>query len=127
VSRSADDQATGPEERTQIVTVEGELDLATADGLYRRGRAAIGRHARLLLLDLTGVSFCDSCGLNAFVRIANEADAVGCRYGLVAPQPIVAKVLRITGLDQRLPIFLTIDEALLRFVAPTGGTAGLGT
>ncbi len=116
MSRRRDDRATGPDEQTQIVTVEGELDLATADNLYRRGRLAIGRHARLVLLDLAGVSFCDSCGLNAFVRIANEADAAGCRYGLVAPQPIVMKVLHITGLDQRLPIFRTIEEARLRFV-----------
>ncbi len=124
MSRSTDDETTGRDDRTQIVTVEGELDLATADGLYRRGRAAISRHARLLLLDLASVSFCDSCGLSAFVRIANDADAAGCSYGLVAPQPIVAKVLRITGLDQRLPIFRTIEEARLRFVALTGGALG---
>ncbi|HUK69420.1 MAG TPA: STAS domain-containing protein [Streptosporangiaceae bacterium] len=119
--RSNKEQATGPDDGTQIVTVQGELDLATADNLYSTGRAAIARHARLLLLDLAGVSFCDSCGLNAFVRIANEADAVGCRYGLVAPQPLVVKVLRITGLDQRLPVFPTIAEARQRLVALTGG------
>jgi anti-sigma B factor antagonist len=123
VSGSAGGGVTSPEEGTQIVTVEGELDLLSADSLYRRGRMAIGRHARLLLLDLAGVSFCDSCGLTAFVRIANEADAAGCRYGLVAPQPIVLKVLRITGLDQRLPIFRSIEEARLRFTAFTGGAA----
>jgi anti-sigma B factor antagonist len=117
------DGVTGKADRAQIVTVEGELDLASADGLYRRGRAAIGRHARLLLLDLAAVSFCDSSGLNAFVRIANEADAAGCSYGLVAPQPMVLKVLRITGLDQRLPIFRSVEEAWLRFTAFSGAAA----
>lgn len=120
MSSNTDGGVTGPGEPTQIVTVEGELDLASADSLYRRGRTAIGHHARLLLLDLAGVSFCDSSGLNAFVRIANEADAAGCRYGLVAPQPIVLKVLRITGLDQRLPVFRSIEEARLRYTAFTG-------
>jgi anti-sigma B factor antagonist len=124
MSRSTDNQVTGSDDRTQIVTVEGELDLVTADSLYRRGCMAIARHARLLLLDLAAVSFCDSCGLSAFVRIANDADAAGCRYGLVAPQPIVVKVLRITGLDQRLPVFRTIEEAQLRFVALKTGAAG---
>ncbi len=117
MSRSRKDQVTGLDDSTQIVTVKGELDLETAESLYRRGCAAIARHARLLLLDLTGVSFCDSCGLSAFVRIANEADAAGCRYGLVAPQPLVLKVLRITGLDQRLPVFPSVEEARLRLVA----------
>jgi len=113
-------RATGPDEGTQVITVKGELDLATADRLYQRGRAAIGRQARLLLLDLAGVSFCDSSGLSAFVRIANDADAAGCQYGLVGPQPLVLKVLRITGLDQRLPVFRTVDEARRRFPALTG-------
>jgi anti-anti-sigma factor len=101
--------ATGRGE-AHILTVQGELDLATADSLYRRARAAINRHARLLLLDLTGVSFCDARGLSAFVRIANDADAAGCRYGLIAPRPNVARILRITGLDSRLHVFTSIDQ-----------------
>ena len=59
-----------PDDQIQILSVRGELDLATADGLYRRGFAAIGRHAGLLLLDLADLSFCDASGLSAFVRIA---------------------------------------------------------
>jgi anti-anti-sigma factor len=54
----------------QVVQVRGELDLATADSLAARGYAAIGRQARVLLLDLAGVSFCDARGLSALVRIA---------------------------------------------------------
>jgi anti-sigma B factor antagonist len=100
--------------------VRGELDLATADSLYLRCRTAIRRHPRLLLLDLTGLSFCDASGLSAFVRIANEADAAGCGYGLIAPQPLVAKMLRITGLHQRLQVFATSDEARLRLTALAG-------
>jgi anti-anti-sigma factor len=54
----------------QVVQVRGELDLATAGSLAARGYAAIGRQARVLLLDLAGVSFCDVRGLSALVRIA---------------------------------------------------------
>jgi anti-anti-sigma factor len=110
----------GPEGCTQIVRVQGELDLATADGLYQQGRAAVRGHARLLLLDLTGLSFCDARGLSAFVRIANEAEAAGCRYGLIGPQPLVARLLRITGLYKRLQVFATSEEARLRCTAGAG-------
>ena len=120
MSRSVNGTTAGPDDRTQILRVRGELDLATADSLYLRGRTAIGRHPRLLLLDLTGLSFCDASGLSAFVRIANEAEAAGCGYGLVAPQPLVAKMLRITGLHQRLQVFATSDEARLRLTALAG-------
>ena len=66
----------------------------------------------MLLLGLTGLSFCDARGLGTFVRIANQADAAGCRFGLIAPRPPVAKILRITGLNSRMPIFATVDYAL---------------
>ncbi len=99
--------------RIQVVPVRGELDLALADSLTARGLAAIGRQARVLLLDMAGVSFCDACGLSALVRIANHADRTGCRYGLIAPQPLVVRILRITGLDQRLPVFTSVNEAAI--------------
>ena len=101
----------------EILSMPAELDLATGDGVVEQGYAAIARSARLLLLDLTGLSFCDARGLSAFVRIANHADAAGCRFGLIAPRPPVAKVLRISGLDSRLPVFATIDGALALLTA----------
>jgi anti-anti-sigma factor len=104
-------------EGIQILDVSGELDLATADSLAARGRAALARRARVLLLDLTGLSFCDAHGLSAFIKIANHADKTGCRYGLIAPQPPLAKLLHITGLDQRLAVFTTIEHALAHLTA----------
>ena len=95
----------------EIVSVLGELDLSTSEGVVRQGYAAIASAARLLLLDLTGLSFCDARGLSAFVRIANQAEAAGCRFGLIAPRPPVAKVLRISGLASRMPVFAAIDDA----------------
>jgi len=97
--------------RIEILSMPAELDLATCDGVVEQGYAAIARSARLLLLDLTGLSFCDARGLGAFVRIANHADAAGCRFGLIAPRPPVAKILRISGLNNRLPVFATTDDA----------------
>jgi len=110
-----------PDDRhIRILTVRGELDLATADSLYQRGQAAIGGHARILLLDLTDLSFCDARGLSAFVRIANEAEAAGCSCGLIAPKPLVVKMLRISGLHKRLQVFATSEEACLRLTAGAG-------
>jgi anti-anti-sigma factor len=100
----------------RVLRAPEELDLATADGLAAEG-CAIAAHAGLLLLDLTGLSFCDARGLSAFVRIANQADRTGCRLALIAPQPPVAKVLRICQLDQRLPVFATTAHALTGLTA----------
>lgn len=107
----------------RILRISGELDLATADSTAAHGHTAITSRAWLLLLDLTDLSFCDVRGLSALVRIANHADKSGCRYGLIRPQPQVAKILRITRLDQRMPVFTTLDEALAQFPVPLSASA----
>jgi anti-anti-sigma factor len=106
----------------QVVHAPDELDMATADGLAARGCAA-AVHARLLLLDLSGLSFCDARGLSALVQIANYADRTRCRYGLIAPQPRVAKVLQVCRLDQRLPVFAAVGDALENLTAMAGAGA----
>ena len=105
----------------EIVPMPAELDLTTSAEVAAAGGVAIARLARLVLLDLAALSFCDARGLGAFVRIANQADAAGCGFGLIAPRPQVAKILRISGLDSRIPVFATIDDALaLRIVKVCG-------
>jgi anti-sigma B factor antagonist len=118
VTQLADAPAAEPSDSIQILAAPEELDLTTADSLAAQGSAAIARRARLLLLDLTGLTFCDAHGLSAFVRVANQADKAGCRYGLIAPQPRVAKILRITALAQRLPVFTSIEDALAHRPGP---------
>ena len=113
MTEGATQTAAGSGAAIAVVRAPAELDLATADGLAARG-CAIAGYAGLLLLDLTSLSFCDARGLSAFVRIANQADRAGCRLALIAPQPPVAKVLRICRLDQRLPVFATTGHALDR-------------
>ena len=82
----------------EILSTPAELDLTIGDGLVEQGYAAITRSARLLLLDLTGPSLCDACGAQR-LRPDRKADAAGCRFGLIAPRPPVAKILRIGSLD----------------------------
>ena len=116
MTEGATQTAAGPGPEVGVLRAPEELDLATADGLAAQG-CAIAVHARLLLLDLTSLSFCDARGLSAMVRIANQADIAGCRVALIAPQPPVAKVLRICRLDQRLPVFATTGQALAGLTA----------
>ena len=47
----------------EIVPMPAELDLTTSEGVAAQGCAAIARLARLVLLDLAGVSFRDARGL----------------------------------------------------------------
>jgi anti-anti-sigma factor len=86
-----------------VVSVRGELDIATAEQLIRSMRCHVRRGARIVM-NLSGLAFCDCRGLSALSRVADLADTVGCQIVLAAPRPIVVKLLRLSRMDQRLPV-----------------------
>jgi anti-anti-sigma factor len=49
-------------------------------------------------MDLHGVSFLDSAGIHALVLCQADAQHVDCQITLTNPQPVVYRVLQVTGL-----------------------------
>jgi anti-sigma B factor antagonist len=86
------------------VTLAGELDAASADQAYEYARDAIDAHGGQVLLDMAELSFCDARGLGALVRISRHAGQAGSSLHLVAPPPRLMKIIRITGLEDKLPV-----------------------
>jgi len=86
------------------VTLAGELDYASAEQAYEYVRAAIDAHGGQVLLDLAGLSFCDARGLGALARMSRHAGQAGSSLQLVAPPPRLMKIIRITGLEDELPV-----------------------
>ncbi|MFI6503133.1 STAS domain-containing protein [Nonomuraea typhae] len=60
---------------------------------------------RRLDLDLAGLSFIDSSGLAALVRLHQRAESDGAALRLVAVSPHLRRLLKVTALDRlfRLP------------------------
>ena len=87
-----------------IVTFVGELDAASADQAYGYVRDAIDAQGGQVLLDVAGLSFCDACGLGAFAQMSRHAAQAGSSVRLVAPPPLLKKIIRITGLTDQLPV-----------------------
>jgi anti-sigma B factor antagonist len=86
------------EEGVRILTVAGELDIATAPSLCARLDATrVGRRPRLLV-DLSSVEFCDSTGLRALLGAAAEVRTHGGRFALVCPPGGgVSRLLDVVG------------------------------
>ncbi|WP_405982154.1 STAS domain-containing protein [Streptomyces sp. NBC_00158] len=84
------------------VTLAGELDFHTAGQVEPRltELAASGRHS--LVLDLTGISFCDSAGIGLFLRVHHRCHSAGTRLRLRGVPPLVAKSMRVLGADREL-------------------------
>ncbi|HET8657895.1 MAG TPA: STAS domain-containing protein [Micromonosporaceae bacterium] len=95
-----------------VLAISGELDLGSLAELEEAATAAIADGTPVLLLDLSGLTFCDSTGLGLFVRLHKRMQQRGGRLGLVNPQAGVLKVLKLTGLDAALHLYPDIDVAL---------------
>jgi anti-sigma B factor antagonist len=94
-----------------IATVVGEIDLATVTRLRDR-LFELAASGQPLVADLDRVSFIDSGGLSALVGTARRAAAYGGSLHVVCARPEIRKLLRLTGLDSRIPLTLSLDEAL---------------
>lgn len=99
---------------TLTVEVAGEVDLDTAPEM---GRAIIDSIDQAgggpCVLDLTAVTFLDSAGLTALLEATLHAEDQRERLGIVvdANRPVI-RPIQVTGLDEVLPLYHTIDEAL---------------
>jgi anti-anti-sigma factor len=92
-----------------IVQPRGELDLATATPL----RAALDgiESAERVVLDLRGLSFIDSTGLDLLVALHQRAQRDRFELTLVSPGAPVDRAIQLCGLDQVLP-FGAGDDAI---------------
>ena len=62
---------------------------------------------------MTGTVFCDSAGLHTLVRAHKRVMAKGDELRLVIPADgVVRRILTLTGLDQFMSCFTSLEEAL---------------
>jgi len=87
----------------QIVSVAGELDIATAEQAYIFISDVIDAWPGPVSVDLSGLTFCDASGLGVLARTARHARQAGRQLRLTAARPSLLKIMRITGLDRAFP------------------------
>ncbi len=90
-----------------MVTVRGEVDLYTAPQLHSALVDALDDGAHRLVVDMSGVEFCDSTGMNVLLSGMKRSREKGGDLELAAPRPAVTKILEVTGLDG---VFTVIDS-----------------
>jgi len=97
----------------RLLEVFGELDLATAPRLCALLDAARTQRVKRLVVDLTGVDFCDSTGLRALMGASTELRVGGGRLAVaVLPGGTVSRLFEMTGIRESLRTFDTQREAL---------------
>ena len=93
----------------EVLSVAGEVDIATA-GQLRQRLDELTQEPRRLALDLTNVGFMDSTGLGVLVATSRTLSKSGGSLAVVADQPSLTKVFEITALGQVMHICARLED-----------------
>src|SRR6266481_3038756 len=93
-----------------IVIATGEIDLYTAPRLQSELAEVIANAAPAsrIVVDMSGVEFCDSTGMNVLLSCLRQVRERGGELEIASPKPAVRKILQVTGLDS---VFTLVDDA----------------
>ena len=85
---------------TAVLSVIGELDLASAPHFREAVGAVMGTGARSVVVDLSGSDFIDSSGIGALMWAEHRLQAVGGDLTTKGCQPPVERAFKLAGLSQ---------------------------
>ncbi|WP_129768386.1 STAS domain-containing protein [Streptomyces sp. L-9-10] len=92
-----------------VLALRGDLDLESiaplAPAVGEAGRTVTGP----VVVDLSGVDFADSTTVNVLLRARGE---LGARLRLAQPSAFVRRLFDVIGLEQALPVYETVEDAL---------------
>jgi anti-anti-sigma factor len=94
-----------------LVALAGECDLHTGRQLRDVLTSEVSRGTRRMILDLGDLAFMDSTGMQVLLSVYTVLNVRGGTMALVSPQPVVARILELTGADQYLPVYDSLEEA----------------
>ena len=95
-----------------VVSVMGEVDLATAHVFEQTLLGAAEDGTGEMIVDLTGCSFLDSRGLGALLATRGHLERSNRRLALVLSNPSVMRIFQITRSDELFEIHPSLAAAV---------------
>ena len=89
-----------------------EVDVTNAQRVLDDLAAALGDGAKVLIVDMSATTFCDSAGVAALVHARQKAVANQAQLRIVTRSQAVLRVLSLTSVDTLIPVFGTVAEAV---------------
>ncbi len=87
-----------------VIVLAGEADLTCAEQLDALITGQLAGDTRQLTIDLSGLRFADSVSIRTLALAARTLAERGGSLILLDPQPSVARVLTLMGVDQMVTI-----------------------
>lgn len=96
-----------------VVTIKGRI--MSDDGMlacFEQVAAATEKGTKTWICDASELEYCNSTGLNFFVRMLTRSRNNGGDCILVGLQPTVAKLFQLSKLNEIFTSYATLDEAM---------------
>ena len=94
-----------------VLVVSGEVDMVTAPRFEKALTSALAERPQTLVVDLDNVEFFASTGLSALVAAYQQAGE-DTAVRVVATSSATTRPLEATGLDDKIPIFASMELAV---------------
>lgn len=96
-----------------VAAVHGEIDASNTSDLAQRLRSLLTNHAESMVVDLAATTYIDSAGINLLFALGKEMRGRQQRLAVAVGEgsPIV-RMLKITGLEQTIPLCPSVAAAL---------------
>jgi anti-anti-sigma factor len=89
------------------LSLRGEIDLSNVEALEAELEGALAEASDRLVIDLSGVTFCDSLGFSTLIKCWRAATASDKEFVLARPAPPVRRILEMMGISTVIRI---VDE-----------------
>ena len=100
------------DDTTHVVSLQGEIDAATAPRLGSRLFGLADEGKRAVVVDLSEVTFMDSTGIGVLLKALGHFSMREGKLVLVCPTARVLRPFEVTGLIRHLTIFDSREKAL---------------
>ncbi|MEU4830686.1 STAS domain-containing protein [Streptosporangium sp. NPDC023615] len=107
-----------------VIALAGELDKLSSPRLQDVLAGQLDGGACHLVLDVSGLRFCDSTGLWTMLAFQRRAGASGGSLRLAGTYGVLERILTVTGLTAAFPIDLDVSASLRAVSPPAGNTGG---
>ena len=97
---------------TAVLVLRGSLDIDTAPSLKANLNRLVERPAPRVIVDVSGLDFCDSMGVGVLVTAHGRAMDHGGWVRLAAPSGFLRRLFETLGLADYLSQFPDVETAL---------------
>jgi anti-sigma B factor antagonist len=105
MKKNASSRATPSQGRSEVLPLNGEIDLHISPSVTASLNAVIDKKPERLVVDLSNVTYIDSSGLAALIAAMQEVEGYGGKFLLAGLQAPIWDILENVRLDKVFQVF----------------------